>query len=101
MRLAVILVFVEMGITQEPAQISDKTKLEIALKQRDLLVSNAVMKDAAERYEAAKARAEQQQKELADLFEAAKKTCGARQFNPEKLACVDTPVAARGKTERR
>jgi signal transduction histidine kinase len=70
--------------------ITDKLRVEIARMQRDLLLADAKMKDAIERYNAAKTEAEGLQKSLAEKIADASKACGDKKtFDTGKLACVE------------
>jgi hypothetical protein len=76
---------------------SDSLRLEIARAQRDLLLADAQMREAVERYNAAKSETEGLQKALAEKIAEAIKACGENQtFDAGKLACV--PVAPSAKT---
>jgi hypothetical protein len=78
--------------------VTDKLRLEIARTQRDLLLADARMKEAAERYIAAKTEAEGLQKALAGKVAEAGRACGGEGvFDAGKLACVEKPA---GKDER-
>ena len=73
--------------------ITDKLRLEIVRTQRDLLLADARMKEAAERYMAAKTEAEGLQKALVEKVVEAGKACGDKKtFDTGKLACVEKPV---------
>ena len=77
----------------EADPITDKLRLEIVRTQRDLLLADARMKEAAERYIAAKTEAEGLQKALADKVVEAGKACGDKKaFDTGKLACVEKPL---------
>jgi len=77
----------------EADPITDQLRLEIVRTQRDLLLADAWMKEAAERYMAAKTEAEGLQKALADKVVEAGKACGDKKsFDTGRLACVDKPA---------
>lgn len=70
--------------------ITDKVRLEIAKTQRDLLLASAKMRDAEDRYLAAKAEAEGLQKALAEKIAGAGRACGEKKiFDTVKLACTE------------
>ena len=73
-----------------PIVISDKLAADIARTQRDLLLADARMKDAVERYNAAKAGGEALNKALSERLAEAGKACGEKlAFDAGKLACVE------------
>ena len=79
---------------KETDPITDKLRLEIARTQRDLLLADAKMKDAIERYNAAKSETEGLQRALSEKIAEAGKACGERQsFDPGKLICIPKPPA--------
>jgi hypothetical protein len=82
----------------ETDPITDKVRLDIARTQRDLLLADARMKDAIERYNAARSETEGLQRALAEKIAEAGKACGDRQaFDAEKLTCVPRPSPAKEK----
>lgn len=82
------------GAESDP--ITDKLRLEIARTQRDLLLADARMKDAIERYIAAKNETEGLQKALAEKIAEAGKACGGKQvFDAGKLACMQKSSPAK------
>ncbi len=83
---------------KEGDPITDKLRLEIARTQRDLLLADARMREAIERYNAAKAETEGLQKALAEKVAEATKACGDKQaFDAGKLACVAKSAPAKDK----
>ena len=83
----------ERVVQNEADPITDKLRLEIVRTQRDMLLADAKMKEAAERYMAAKAEAEGLQKTLADKVVEAGKACGDKKvFDTGRLACVEKPA---------
>jgi hypothetical protein len=84
------------GLEADP--ITDKLRFEIVRTERDLLLADGRMKEAAERYMAAKAEAEGLEKALAAKVVEAGKACGDKMaFDTGKLACVEKPA---GKEQR-
>jgi len=82
----------------EADPITDKLRFEIVRTERDLLLADGRMKEAAERYMAAKAEAEGLEKALAAKVVEAGKACGDKlAFDTGKLACVEKPA---GKEQR-
>ena len=77
---------------------SDSLRLEIARAQRDLLLADAKMREAIERYNAAKSETEWLQRALAEKIAEAVKACGENQtFEAGKLACVPAPSSAKSR----
>ena len=77
---------------------SDSRRLEIARAPRDLLLADAKMREAVERYNAAKSETEWLQRALAEKIAEAVKACGENQtFEAGKLACVPAASSAKSR----
>ena len=88
MKTLLLALFCAAAVAQTAPQLTDVLRLEIAQTQRDLLLADARMKEAIERYTAAKAEAEKLQQALGQKVAQAKTACGAQVFDDVKLACV-------------
>jgi len=92
-KVAVFIILGGLTLAGQNDPITDKERLEIARAQRDLLLADAKMKEAVERFNAAKAEADGLQKALGERVAAAAKACGSHKtFDTAKLVCVDVPA---------
>lgn len=75
--------------------VADKLRFEIVRMQRDLLLADVKIRDAVERYNAAKSEAGSLQRMLAEKVAEAGKACGeGKVFDPAGLTCVERGAPA-------